>query len=46
VPAGLLGDGTRGTLENGRRGDVTIVDADLEVVATVVGGHLIHRKER
>ena len=42
--ADLLGDRRRGRLELGTRGDVTLVDAELTVVATVVGGRVVHRR--
>ena len=42
VPAALLGDPTRGHLGVGARGDLTLVDDDLRVVATVVGGRLLN----
>lgn len=42
VPATVLGDGDRGSLAAGARGDITILDAGLSVVATVVGGELVH----
>lgn len=42
VPAALLGDPDRGRLTPGARGDLTLVDDDLRVVATVVGGRLLH----
>lgn len=42
VPAALLGDPSRGHLGIGARGDLTLVDDDLRVVATVVGGRLLH----
>ncbi len=45
VPAGLLGEADRGHLRPGARGDLTLVDADLTVVATVVGGRLVYEKE-
>lgn len=44
VPAAVLGEARRGHLAPGARGDVTLVDADLEVVATVVGGRLVHER--
>jgi N-acetylglucosamine-6-phosphate deacetylase len=46
TPAHLVSDGSRGSLERGRRGDVTIADtsAGFEVVATVVGGQVVHGK--
>ena len=42
VPAALLGAHDRGHLRPGARGDVTIVDDRLEVVATVVAGAVVH----
>lgn len=42
VPAGLLGDDGRGRIAPGARGDLTLVDDDLNPVATVVGGRLLH----
>lgn len=42
VAADLVGDESRGRLVAGLRGDVTVVDDDLAVVATVVGGRLVH----
>lgn len=42
VPAALLGDPSRGTLAPGARGDLVLVDDDLTVVATVVGGRVLH----
>ena len=42
VAAGVLGDLSRGHLGVGARGDLTLVDDDLTVVATVVGGRLLH----
>ncbi|WP_141014327.1 N-acetylglucosamine-6-phosphate deacetylase [Nocardioides sambongensis] len=42
VPADLLGDPGRGRISPGARGDLTLVDDDFEVVATVVGGHVVH----
>ncbi|WP_408896602.1 N-acetylglucosamine-6-phosphate deacetylase [Nocardioides sp. R1-1] len=46
VAADLLGDASRGRLVAGGRGDVTLVDDELRVVATVVGGRLVHGGER
>jgi len=40
--AALVGDPARGHLRPGARGDVTLVDADLRLVATVVGGRVVH----
>jgi N-acetylglucosamine-6-phosphate deacetylase len=42
APADLLGDTERGQLEPGRRGDVAVLTPDLDVVATVVGGKILH----
>jgi N-acetylglucosamine-6-phosphate deacetylase len=44
TPARLIGDDTRGSLEPGRRGDVTLVDtsAGWKVAATLVGGHVVY----
>jgi N-acetylglucosamine-6-phosphate deacetylase len=40
--AGVLGDRDRGRLAPGARGDLALVDDDLRVVATVVGGRVVH----
>lgn len=42
VAAGVLGDASRGHLGLGARGDLTLVDDDLRVVATIVGGRVLH----
>ena len=45
TPARLVGDPTRGSLDSGRRGDLVVIDdagGRLQVVATVVGGRLVH----
>ena len=42
TPADLLADASRGRLVPGCRGDLTVVDDDLGVVATVVGGVVVH----
>ncbi|TQK69797.1 N-acetylglucosamine-6-phosphate deacetylase [Nocardioides sp. SLBN-35] len=42
VAADLVGDASRGRLHTSARGDLTLVDDDLEVVATIVGGRLLH----
>ena len=46
TPADLVGDRTRGRLVPGARGDLTLVDDDFEVVATVVGGVVVHDVRR
>jgi N-acetylglucosamine-6-phosphate deacetylase len=43
TPARLLGLDQRGALCPGARGDVTVLGAELDVVATVVGGELAWR---
>lgn len=42
VAAGVVGDPNRGHLDVGARGDLTLVDDDLRVVATIIGGRVIH----
>jgi N-acetylglucosamine-6-phosphate deacetylase len=42
IAADVLGDADRGRLRAGARGDLTLVDDSLRVVATVVGGVLAH----
>jgi N-acetylglucosamine-6-phosphate deacetylase len=42
VPAAAIGDPLRGTLAAGARGDLTLLDADLDVAATIVGGELLY----
>jgi N-acetylglucosamine-6-phosphate deacetylase len=44
TPAALLGDPARGSLRPGARGDVTILDQALDVVATIVGGHVVYER--
>jgi N-acetylglucosamine-6-phosphate deacetylase len=39
-PAAVLGDGSRGILAPGRRGDLVLVTGDGHVVATVIGGEV------
>ena len=46
TPADLVGDATRGRLDPGLRGDLTLVDDGLRVVATVVGGRVVHDARR
>jgi N-acetylglucosamine-6-phosphate deacetylase len=41
-PARLLHDGLRGTLQPGARADLVLLTRDLHVVATVVGGEVVH----
>lgn len=43
TPADLLGLTDRGRLAVGARADVTVLDADLRVVATIVGGEVAWR---
>ena len=42
TPARLLGDGTRGDLDPGRRGDLVLLDEDLNVQVTIVGGEIVY----
>ncbi|GAA3803984.1 N-acetylglucosamine-6-phosphate deacetylase [Nocardioides panacisoli] len=42
--AGLMGEDQRGRIEAGARGDLTLLDDRLDVVATVVGGRVLHRR--
>lgn len=42
TPADLVGDATRGRIEVGARGDLTLLDDDLRVRVTVVGGVVVH----
>lgn len=42
VAAAVVDDPTRGRIVEGARGDLTLVDAHLAVVATVVGGRILH----
>ena len=43
TPAAVLGLADRGRLEPGARADVTVLDDDLRVVETVVGGEVAWR---
>ncbi|GAA1526840.1 N-acetylglucosamine-6-phosphate deacetylase [Nocardioides humi] len=45
VAADLVGDSSRGRLVLGARGDLTLVDDGLNVVATVVGGRVLHQSQ-
>lgn len=42
VPAAVLGDAARGHLVPGARGDLVLVDEELNAVVTVVGGRVVH----
>jgi N-acetylglucosamine-6-phosphate deacetylase len=42
VPAGLLGLDDTGSLRPGQRADVAVLDDDLRVVRTLVGGRVVH----
>ncbi len=44
VPASLIGDGSRGVLAMGTRGDLTLFDPALDVAATIVGGVVTYRR--
>ena len=41
-PAALLADPVRGHLDPGARGDLVLLTPDLDLVATVVGGEILH----
>lgn len=43
-PATVLGDPSRGRLRPGCRGDVVLLDDDLNVAATVVGGEVVFER--
>jgi N-acetylglucosamine-6-phosphate deacetylase len=43
TPADLLGLGDRGRLVPGRRADITVLDDDLGVIATIIGGEVAWR---
>ena len=43
TPARVVGDNSRGSLAPGHRGDLTLVDSELHVVATVIGGRVVHQ---
>jgi N-acetylglucosamine-6-phosphate deacetylase len=42
APAAVLGDTTRGTLAPGARADAVLLTEDLHLVATIVGGVVLH----
>ena len=42
APATLLADPTRGSLAVGARGDLVLLTPELDLVATVVGGEVLH----
>lgn len=42
APAALLDDTRRGTLRTGARSDLVLLTDELDVVATVVGGEVVH----
>jgi N-acetylglucosamine-6-phosphate deacetylase len=46
TPAALMRDASRGRLEPGCRGDLVLLSEDLEVVATVVAGEVVHDARR
>ena len=45
VPAALLGDDQRGRLDVGARADVTLIDRELDVRMTIVGGEVAFASE-
>ena len=46
TPALLIGDTSRGRLAPGCRGDLVLVDEELTVVTTIVGGVVVHEGSR
>ena len=42
APVAVLGDTTRGTLAQGARADAVLLSEDLHLVATIVGGVVLH----
>ncbi len=42
APAALLGDTIRGTLAPGARADLVLLSEELDLVATIVGGEVVH----
>lgn len=42
APAAVLADPTRGSLDVGARADLVLLTEDLDLVATVVGGDVVH----
>lgn len=46
LPAALMNESARGHLRPGARGDLTLLDDRLEVVATVVAGEVVHDRRR
>jgi N-acetylglucosamine-6-phosphate deacetylase len=42
APATLLGDTIRGTLARGARADLVLLSDELDLVATIVGGQVLH----
>lgn len=46
TPAALLGDTGRGTITPGARGDLVLLTPAGEVVATVIGGRVVHDRRR
>jgi N-acetylglucosamine-6-phosphate deacetylase len=46
VPARLLGDADRGSLEPGRRADIVLFTHELGVAATIIGGTMVHAATR
>jgi N-acetylglucosamine-6-phosphate deacetylase len=45
VPAGLLGEGSRGAIAGGLRGDLVVLDHEGRVAATVIGGRVAYRRD-
>ena len=45
VPARLLGLGDRGRISVGKRADLVLLNAEMEVVATMVGGRILYDRD-
>ena len=43
TPAAVLGISTKGALAAGMDADIIILTEDLELIATIAGGQLLHR---
>jgi N-acetylglucosamine-6-phosphate deacetylase len=44
IPARLMGQTECGRFVAGALGDLALLDDDLHVVATIIGGEIVHRR--